>query len=311
MRMFVLCGFVIALAWGATSVQSQESESIRPPILDAADPDASADVASDGPAGSPSESMEAPASTVEDTLGSPRREQRKLSLLWLLGQGGGLMWVLGAICVAALALAIERAITLRRERLLPSGLVARLGALHDGRRPLDPREAYRACQEFPSPAAQVVRSMLVKVGRPQSELEFSVSEACQREADYLLTRVNTLNLIATVAPLVGLLGTVWGMIHAFYVTTQLAPGQNKAEFLAEGIYTALVTTLGGLVIAIPAAMCAHWFESKVIHEFHRIEELLENLLPQMERFEGRQRITRSALDSNGADISRDESRVGP
>ena len=219
------------------------------------------------------------------------------------------MYVLGAICVAAVAIAIERGISLRSGRIMPPGLVERLGQLHNQRQPLDPREAYRACQEFPSPAAQVVRSMLVKVGRPQSEIEYGVSEACQREADYLLSGVNSLNLIATVAPLVGLLGTVWGMIHAFYVTTQLAPGQNKAEFLAEGIYTALVTTLGGLVIAIPAAMFAHFFESRVIRQFHRIEELLENLLPQMERFEGRQRINRASLDGNGAEAQAPEPRV--
>ena len=58
----------------------------------------------------------------------------------------------------------------------------------------------------------------------------------------------------------GLLGTVWGMIRAFHDTAQLAPGQNKADYLAEGIYVALVTTLAGLAVAIPAAIFSHYFE---------------------------------------------------
>jgi biopolymer transport protein ExbB len=235
--------------------------------------------------------------SVEDTSTAPRREQRELNLLWLLAQGGALMWVLAGMCVAAVAIAIERLLSLRRERLLPQGLARQLGAMHAGSGQFDPRDAYRICDQHPSAAANVIKSMLLKVGRPQSEVEYAVSEACQRESDQLMSGVQWLNLIATVAPLVGLLGTVWGMIHAFYITTQLAPGQNKAVFLAEGIYTALVTTLGGLVIAIPAAVCAYYFESVIQREFRRMDEMLANLLPHVERYEGKQRLTRANFDT--------------
>ena len=252
---------------------------------------------------SASSDRDRPSAVMNDTSIAPRREQKELNLLWLLGQGGALMLVLAAMCVAAAAIAIERFLMLRRQRLLPRGLVQRLGKIHAGGKLLDPREAYRACEAYPSTAANVIKTMLLKIGRPQSEIEFSVSETCQRESEFLMAGVNWLNLIATVAPLVGLLGTVWGMIHAFYITTQLAPGQNKAVFLAEGIYTALVTTLGGLVIAIPSAVCAYYFESVVLREFRRIEELLASLLPQVERFEGKQRLTRSAFDTNGTEVA--------
>jgi biopolymer transport protein ExbB len=139
--------------------------------------------------------------------------------------------------------------------------------------------------------------MLLKIGRPHSEVEHAVAEASEREAERLFANVRWLNLFAAVAPLTGLLGTVWGMIRAFYDTTQLPPDQNKAEFLAEGIYIALVTTLGGLVVAIPAAVLAHYFEGRVIKLFHEIDELLFNLMPQIERFEGRMRMTPHALGS--------------
>ena len=90
--------------------------------------------------------------------------------------------------------------------------------------------------------------MLIKVGRPQVELEKAVSESNQREATRLSQMVSWLSLAAAVAPLVGLLGTVWGITQAFYDTTQLVDGQNRAEALAQGIYTALVTTMCGCLL---------------------------------------------------------------
>jgi biopolymer transport protein ExbB len=104
----------------------------------------------------------------------------------------------------------------------------------------------------------------------------------------------------------GLIGTVWGMIVAFHQTTVLLPGQDKAIFLAEGIYLALVTTLGGLAVAIPAAVLAHYFESRIINLFFQIDELVFNLMPQIERFEGRVRFTQSEereTNSNGEPVA--------
>ena len=131
--------------------------------------------------------------------------------------------------------------------------------------------------------------MLLKAGRPQSEIENSVAEASEREATRLQTTVSWLTLAAAVAPLIGLLGTVWGMIQAFYDTTQLIPGQNKAEVLAQGIYLALVTTLSGLIIAIPSAVLAHYFDNRIVGWFHKIEELAASLIPMLEPFEGQVR----------------------
>ena len=141
--------------------------------------------------------------------------------------------------------------------------------------------------------------MLLKVGRPHSEVEHAVGEASEREADRLYNNAKWLTLLAAVAPLWGLLGTVWGMIMAFYDTSRLLPGQNKADALAEGIYTALVTTLCGLFIAIPSAVLAHYFEGRITSLFHQIDELLFNLLPQVERYEGRVRFNRQMGEEEG------------
>lgn len=226
--------------------------------------------------------VESPTTTASDDL----------NLLTLLFRGGVFMIPLVALSVFVVAITVERALATRRSVVLPPGLVKDLAELGRASGGFDPRGAYRVCQEFPSAAARVVQAMLTKVGRPQSEVEHTVAEASQREAERLHANVRWLVLAAQVAPLIGLLGTVWGMIQAFYDTTQLAPGQNKSEALSEGIYTALVTTLYGLIVAIPAAIAAHWFEGKIITQFHRIDELAFNLFPQVERFEGKVRFAR-------------------
>jgi biopolymer transport protein ExbB len=147
--------------------------------------------------------------------------------------------------------------------------------------------------------ATIVRDTLRKVGRPLAEIESNASHVMQRESERLYRNVRTLNLAAAVTPLMGLLGTVWGMIAAFFATANLPVGANKAESLAEGIYIALVTTAAGLVVAIPAAMLAHWFEGRIQKLFLDMEEWLSRqMLPQLGRLEGRVRATTIAQPPN-------------
>ena len=208
-----------------------------------------------------------------------------------LAVAGG-MWMVPIIGMSLLMVtfAIERGLALRRSRLMPDELVSQLGQLSGGQGGFDPRQAYRLCQQFPCAASSVIRAMLVKVGRPHSEVEHAVSEAAEREAERAYANVRWLNLCTSVTPLMGLLGTVWGMILAFYQTTLLNPGQDRATQLAQGIYVALVTTLGGLMVAIPSAVFAHFYETRIIALFHEIDEMLFNMMPLVERYEGRVRF---------------------
>jgi biopolymer transport protein ExbB len=196
--------------------------------------------------------------------------------------------------VVVVAVGIERSLALRRSRVIPRDLVESLDELCVAPGGLDLRRAARVCADFPSAAATVVKSVLLKLGRPAAEVERAVADSMQREAERLYRHVRTLNLAATVTPLIGLLGTVWGMIQAFFVTANLPVGANKAQSLAEGIYIALVTTAGGLVVAIPAAMLAHVLEGRIQKLFVEIGEFIaQRLMPQVERLEGRVRIQRS------------------
>lgn len=225
-------------------------------------------------------------------------KEKGLNLLDLLRRGGWFMIPLGLLSVLVVAIAIERSLALREEKVLPAQLVKELGSLSRQENGFDPRVAFRSCQAHPSAASRVLRVMLLKAGRPQSEVEHAVGEAAEREATKLQSVVSWLTLAAAVAPLIGLLGTVWGMIQAFYDTTQLLPGQNKAEVLAQGIYTALVTTLCGLMIAIPSAVLAHFYDNRIVGWFHKIEELAASLTPMMEQFEGRVRANVTESEDN-------------
>lgn len=228
-----------------------------------------------------------------DTTQNVTSESSGINFLSLLTRGGWFMLPLLLLSLLVVAIGLERSISLRRQRVFPGRFVRQLSRLSSSPGGLEPRAAYEICQRHPSAVATVFKSLLVKVGRPQSELEHAVSEASQRQATRMLQLVSWLGLAAAIAPLIGLLGTVWGITQAFYDTTQLVAGQNRAEALAEGIYTALVTTMFGLIIAIPSAILAHFFENRIVSMMNEIEEMVSNLMPQLERYEGKLRFSGS------------------
>lgn len=223
---------------------------------------------------------------------------------WELALAGGpLMIPIAALSLVVVMVAIERMLAIRRSHVMPEGLVSALGQLSAGQERFDPRKAYRICQQYPSAAAGVIRAMLLKVGRPHSEVEHAVAEAADREATILYGNVRWLTLSAAIAPLLGLLGTVYGMILAFFITATAEAGQNKATMLASGIYTALVTTFAGLCVAIPAIVIAHWFEGRIQALFREVDDLAATLLPHVERYEGKLRTNAQALAQEPAEAA--------
>ncbi|MBN1590656.1 MAG: MotA/TolQ/ExbB proton channel family protein, partial [Pirellulales bacterium] len=179
------------------------------------------------------------ASDDKDTT-APPKEEATIDLLVLLFKGGYLMLPILAMSLLVVTFGIERFLGLRRKKVVPPELVTGLGQLAAAPGGLDPRRAYQLCRQYPSAAANVIRTMLLKVGRPHAELENAVTEANQREASRLYTNVRWLSLAAGVAPLLGLLGTVWGMIITFQVIQE--QGVGVVSSLAGGISQALITT---------------------------------------------------------------------
>lgn len=215
--------------------------------------------------------------------------KRGIDFLTLLERGGIFMIPIGIVSLLVLTFVIDRSIGLRVGKIYPSRFrksIQQFSKQLDA----DPRMVFQSCLEHPSAAANVVKSMLLTIGRPIPEVKASVADSLQREVDQAYSNVRWLNLAAGIAPLMGLLGTVWGLIRAFHDTTQLQAGENRADFLAVGIYEALVTTLAGLLVAIPAAVASHYFEGRVTRVFGSIDESVAELLPRFEHFEGRNRF---------------------
>jgi biopolymer transport protein ExbB len=219
--------------------------------------------------------------------------------LWeLFLSGGVLMWPIVAMSLVVLTFGIERLIALRQGRFVPRRLAAALRAVSAAGE-FDPREVGRICEKYPSVAATVIRAMLDRLGRPLPEIDHVVESTKEREASSLYANVRPISLAVTVTPLLGLLGTVQGMIIAFYTTANLEAGANRAAELAQGIYVALITTFAGLCVAIPAAIIAHFLEGRILAGFRRVDALVAGLLPQMERHAGRARSAMSTAAAVG------------
>ena len=239
-----------------------------------------------------------PSSTAEEPLA--KKPSKSIDIFALAIAGGIFMIPILGMSILAATMTIERFIGLRKERVLPEGLVTGLGSLGGAQGNFDPRKAYRLCQQFPSAAANVIRAMLLKVGRPISEIESTSTQASQREADKLYANVKWINMSAGVSTMLGLIGTIQGMILAFHQMTVMEQGADRTSVLAGGIYTALVTTFAGLAVAIPCALFSHFFEGRIQSLFHQIDELVFSLLPQLERYEGRVRFSRQGVEDNGS-----------
>jgi biopolymer transport protein ExbB len=218
----------------------------------------------------------------------------RIQTLWQLFLAGGLlMWPIVAMSLVVVTFGIERLVALRRRKFVPPELARELADLEEGR--FDPRLAYRLCADHPSVAARVVQGLLEKTGRPLPELERAVEVEQDREASRLYANVRPISLAVSVTPLLGLLGTVQGMIMAFMKTASPEAGANRATELAGGIYVALITTFAGLCVAIPAALIAHFLEGRILKGFREVDEVVAGVLPRLEKFEGKGRVSPAQL----------------
>jgi biopolymer transport protein ExbB len=221
---------------------------------------------------------------------SAAKKQADIDFLTLLVKGGVFMIPIGVVSLMVVTFVIDRWIGLRTGKLFPADFRKSLNTMIRSGDVADPRDMYRLCQQSSSAAANVAATAIARTGRPQPEIASASADALQRQVDRAYSNVRWLNLAAGIAPLLGLLGTVWGLIRAFHDTTQLTAGQNRADFLAVGIYEALVTTLAGLIVAIPAAIASHYFEGRITRVFGQIEEMMNELTRSLERFEGKIRF---------------------
>lgn len=215
------------------------------------------------------------------------------TLLELIRKGGWLMYPIGFMSLLVVGVGLERFVALHLMFVAPRRFFRQLDALAVEK--ADPRKIYNLCRQYPSAASRIVSSALMKVGRPMLEVQGTLQEAKDNEAQRLFGNVRILILAATITPLMGLLGTVIGMIQAFMVNASMSAvatvGMNRASQLSEGIYLALVTTCAGLTVAIPAAILAHWYEGRIQRIFLNVDQKLMRFVVYLTDVEGKVHVT--------------------
>ena len=201
------------------------------------------------------------------------------NLLQVIQDGGLLMIPIGFCSFIICLFTFERAISLRRGRVIPRPFVKRfIAQLRDGE--LNREEATKLCEQNRSPVAQVFLGAVKKWGRPSVEVEQAVIDAGERVTNELRRYLRIFNGISTISPLLGLLGTVLGMIRAFNAIV-VADAMGRPELLASGISQALLTTAAGLTVAIPALIGYLYFVSRVDRLVIDIDTLSQTVVGQI------------------------------
>ncbi len=177
----------------------------------------------------------------------------------ILKAGGAVGFVIVLLSIAAAALVIEHLMTIRAKVLIPPELAEQIrGHLKAGQ----VNEAIRQCKLQPCLLSHVVGAGLSEIDGKWTALEKAMEDAAAEQSARLYRKIEYLSVIGNIAPMLGLLGTVIGMIFAFKKVATTGGGAGAGE-LAEGIYLALVTTVEGLIVAIPSLAAFAVFRNRV------------------------------------------------
>ncbi len=204
-----------------------------------------------------------------------------MSIFEILVKGGILMIPIGLCSIIAVAILVERLVSLRKIRINANAFITRVSNLllrgHV-------QEAIQICDATPGPIAAITKAGLKKHNRPRDEVKDAIENQAQSEVYHLEKYLGVLGTIAAVAPLIGFLGTVTGMIKAF-IQIQTLGGNVDASVLAGGIWEALITTAAGLSVGIPTLIIYNWLQSKVEHHVFEMQETSTELLDTLHESE--------------------------
>lgn len=211
-------------------------------------------------------------------------------------QGGVMMIPIIGCSFGLMVFVFERLLFLRRARVIPRSFVR--GVIEQlEQQQLERDEAIALCEENGSPTAELFQAALKRYGRPAVEIEQSVLDNGERVCNSLRSYLRLFSAISNITPLLGLLGTVLGMIEAFNSIAQTG-AMGRPELLAGGIGQALLTTAAGLFVAIPAYIAYAYFVGRadklIIEMDSQVQRVIELISAEGLQEAGKSRRSRRA-----------------
>ncbi|MFA6240616.1 MAG: MotA/TolQ/ExbB proton channel family protein [Candidatus Hydrogenedentales bacterium] len=249
-----LCLIAAVMMWSSASVAQEAATAGQTPATPAPVQLGPATGASGAPP------AVAPQATTESELA-------QITLWNMIKWGGAILWAIMLLSVVTLFLAIYLLATVTPRREVPPTFVKRA---HSQLKSGDLRGAYQMCEEREELVANVLKAGLKMHGHDRYVIQEAMESEGERGATELWQRISYLNNIGSLAPLLGLLGTVWGMIGAFG-TIAMADSQARSIAMATNVSKAMITTLAGLLLAIPALFVYYYLRGRVIRVISEVE----------------------------------------
>ncbi|MBF0274365.1 MAG: MotA/TolQ/ExbB proton channel family protein [Nitrospinae bacterium] len=197
-------------------------------------------------------------------------------IMLMIEKGGPVMYPIILCSLVGLTLIIERLLTLSERKVLST---KHLDEIRNYWMRNDIEKAVHRCNELDIPLYRIIKAGLLHCRHGIYEIERAIEAAGQHESALLSTNLRMLGALANLTPMLGLLGTVLGMIKAFEVIS--ISGTGNPGLVASGISEALITTATGLIVGIPILLCYHYFKGKVDFFVFEMEEVSLNLIEEL------------------------------
>jgi biopolymer transport protein ExbB len=197
-------------------------------------------------------------------------------LLSIFEKGGFMMYPILFSSVLMLGIAIERLYNLRRKNVINSNFLENVRSQWDWK---DIKKTLQLCNSYDNSLSRILKVGVLRVGGKLDEIERAIEGAGQHEASLMNSNLRVLGAVANITPMMGLLGTVFGMIKAFNVIS--LSGTGNPGLVASGISEALITTAAGMVVGIPALALYHYFRGKIDRYVFEMEEITFQLIEEL------------------------------
>ena len=206
-----------------------------------------------------------------DSINNPIVEEKTLSIIELISAGGIggniIMGTLGVLSIYAIYILIERYSTIKKASIEDESFLKSIRNFVEHK---DIQAAKTLCKNTDNPVSRMIEKGIDRIDKPMTDISAAIENQGKLEVYKMESNLANLATIAGAAPMIGFLGTVIGMIVAFHEMAS-AGGNIDVEMLSKGIYTAMVTTVGGLVVGIIAYIAYNYLVSKIDKVIFQLE----------------------------------------